>query len=119
MKLKIGKGETIKNIQQSFNNIYPFLKIEFVRKKALQKEKLDVNECIIMPFDEPTVDIDINSDQTVKSLETEFKTKANMDIKVYRRFCNVWIETTLTDDWTLEQQNTEGRLLSELNRLVS
>jgi hypothetical protein len=119
MKLKIGKGDTIKNIQELFNNTYPFLRIEFVRKKAVQKEKLDGNECIVLPFNEPAVDIDINSDQTVKSLEAEFKIKANMEVKVYRRFSNVWIETSLTDDWTLEQQNTEGRLLSELNRLVS
>ncbi len=44
-----------------------------------------------------------------------FLSKAGLKVKVYRRFCNVWIEATLTEEWTLEQQNTEGQLLSELN----
>jgi hypothetical protein len=63
----------------------------------------------------PAATISMGNHQTVASLEQEFLEKAGLKVKVYRRFCNVWIETTLTNDWTLEQQNTEGKLLSDLN----
>lgn len=113
MKMKIEKGNTVRSVQQTFNSTYPFLKIEFVRKAA-QKEIMDGGEVIHLPR-EIDVDIDINGKQTVKDLELQFRSKANMDIRLFRRFCNVWIETSLTDDWTLEQQNNEGQLLSNLN----
>jgi len=54
----------------------------------------------------------------VARLEEEFLEKTGLRVRVYRRFCNVWIETTLTNDWTLEQQNSEGKLLSELNTTI-
>lgn len=118
MKMKIEKGNTVRSVQQVFNNTYPFLKIEFV-KKATQKEVMNGGETFHFPMREANVLIDINSKQTVKDLEHEFRTKANMDIKLFRKFCNVWIETSLTDDWTLEQQNKEGELLSSLNSKVA
>lgn len=114
LSMKVEKGNTVKSIQEAFNNTYPFLKIEFLRK-ATRKEIMDGSEIIHLPTKETNVDIDVNSKQTVKDLEVQFRTKANMNIKLFRKFCNVWIETSLTDDWTLEQQNNEGELLSSLN----
>jgi hypothetical protein len=66
----------------------------------------------------PATSISMSNQQTVARLEQEFLEKAGLKVKVYRKFCNVWIETTLTNDWTLEQQNQEGKLLSELNTTI-
>jgi len=32
--------------------------------------------------------------------------------EVFRKSGNVWIETSLTNDWTLQQQNLEGEEIS-------
>ena len=33
-------------------------------------------------------------------------------VLMFRNAGNVWIETSLTEDWTLEKQNKEGELIS-------
>ncbi len=111
MTLKIEKGKTVKEVQQYFNAVYPYLTIEFIKKVLGKEEVMQNNEM----FQSSSAIINIDKEQTVAHLEEDFLNKAGLMVKVYRRFCNVWIEATLTEDWTLEQQNKEGQLLSELN----
>jgi len=113
--LQIEPGKQIKQIQAAFNTRYPYLKIEMMKQHAGRAEAMQEHE--VMPK-LPSTSISIGNWQTVALLEQEFLEKAGLKVKVYRKFCNVWIETTLTNDWTLEQQNTEGRLLSELNTTI-
>ena len=110
--LQIETGKQVKQIQAAFNTRYPYLKIEMLRRHGSKAEAMKENDVITKV---PAATISVDNQQTVARLEQEFLEKAGLRVKVYRRFCNVWIETTLTDDWTLEQQNTEGKLLSELN----
>jgi len=114
--LQIEAGKQIKQIQTDFNSRYPYLKIEIIKQHAGKSEAMHGNEVITKL---PATVISMGIQQTVTRLEQEFLEKAGLKVKVYRKFCNVWIETTLTNDWTLEQQNTEGKLLSELNTTVA
>lgn len=114
--LQIEAGKQVKQIQTDFNIRYPYLKIEMIRQHAGKAEAMHANEVIARV---PATAISIGTHQTVARLEQEFLEKAGLKVKVYRKFCNVWIETTLTNDWTLEQQNQEGKLLSELNTSVA
>ena len=113
--LQIETGKQIKQIQTAFNTRYPYLKIELIKQQGGKPEAMKGNDVIVKV---PATTISIGSQQTVTRLEQEFLEKAGLKVKVYRKFCNVWIETTLTNDWTLEQQNSEGRLLSELNTTI-
>lgn len=113
MILGIQKGSTIKAVQHHFNLRYPYLKIELMKNSAGKEEKIPENDSF---FNNTVAFISIEKSQTVARLEQDFWEKAGLKARVFRRFCNVWIETTLTDDWTLEQQNKEGELLSELNK---
>ncbi len=112
MILEIEKGSLVKAVQQHFNSRYPYLKIELIKKNSGKEEPMQGNESFTNATDAL---VSIDKQQTVARLEQDFLEKASIKVKVFRRFCNVWIETTLTDDWTLEQQNKEGELLSELN----
>ena len=51
---------------------------------------------------------------SVNELEQQFKSRFGLNIQVFRKHCKTWIETTVTDNWTLVKQNEEGRTLSEL-----
>lgn len=113
--LQIESGKQIKQIQSDFNTRFPYLKIEMIKQQGSKAEAMQDNEVITKV---PAAAISVSNQQTVARLEQEFMEKAGLKVKVYRKFCNVWIETTLTNDWTLEQQNTEGKLLSELNTTV-
>jgi hypothetical protein len=113
--LQIETGKQIKQIQTAFNTRYPYLKIEMIKQQGSKAEAMKGNEVIAKV---PATTISMGNQQTVARLEQEFLEKAGLKVIVYRRFCNVWIETTLTNDWTLEQQNSEGKLLSELNTTI-
>src|SRR6476469_510763 len=110
--LQIEAGKQVKQIQAAFNTRYPYLKIEMIRRHGSKAEAMKENEFISKV---PATTISMDNQQTVAKLEQEFLEKADLRVKVYRRFCNVWIETTLTNDWTPEHQYTEGKLLSDLN----
>jgi hypothetical protein len=108
MEMCIEKGTPIKDIQKGFSEQYPFLKIEIVDKK--QPAKLSSES--ISPGD--IKHVDISSSRTVAQLEEDFKKLLNLPIQLFRRAGNLWIETSLTHDWTLDQQNKEGELFSNL-----
>ncbi len=58
----------------------------------------------------------VSEDQTVLEVEQFFKLHFNLNAQVFRKSGNNWLETTLTDSWTLKKQNQEGMELSGLGR---
>jgi len=46
-------------------------------------------------------------------LEKSFYDRFDMLVQVSRKSGSIWLETTMTDNWTLKQQNDHGRELSE------
>jgi hypothetical protein len=118
MTLHISQESQIRNIQNEFNKVYPFLKIEFFKnsskKKPLQKsEKINAGEKVKLVVQlNGSNKINIGKQRTVAQLQEDFKELFGLNSLVYRKSGNLWIETSLTDDWTLEQQNSEGEFIS-------
>ena len=50
---------------------------------------------------------------TVNELEQRFSDVYGLGVQVFRKSGNVWLETTVTDGWTLEQQNKQGESLDK------
>lgn len=121
MTIKITDNKIISDIQKEFNNIFPFLKIEFVAKfpgKSSGSEK-------ILPIDRSKKicesrkirnrgDITIDPKQTVAELECAFKEYYGFSVQVFRKSGNTWLQSTITEDWTLMEQNEHGEALSNL-----
>ncbi len=118
MTIRIDRGSKIGDIQKQFNAYYPFLKIEFLRKNANARVKgMDVFMLPGEPVEALTgswdnILINAGREQTVSELESELKKLFGIDGQVFRQSGNVWIETTLTDSWTLDKQNKEGEQIS-------
>jgi hypothetical protein len=53
---------------------------------------------------------------TVEELEKSFLVKFGLNVQVFRKSGKSWLETTITDKWTLEKQNTQGEELDVLNQ---
>ena len=49
----------------------------------------------------------------VFELEDSFQTLFGISAQVFRKSAGSWIETSVTDDWTLKQQNDQGKELSD------
>lgn len=54
----------------------------------------------------------ITGDMTIAELERLFRGAYGLSVKVFRKSGTAWLETSLTSDWTLAEQNDEGRSLS-------
>ena len=50
---------------------------------------------------------------TVHDLETGFRERFGLSVHVFRKSGNLWIETTMTENWTLKQQNEHGMEISK------
>jgi hypothetical protein len=119
MMLQIDKGSSLKNIQKQFNSYYPFLKIEFFKKIPVDQplykvELFSAAEMLkfINSFGNGGVTIDVSRKRTVAEVEKDFEKLLGISAHVFRKSGNVWVETTLTNDWPLEEQNEEGKLIS-------
>ena len=119
MQLTINDKVTISDIQKGFEEMFPFLRIQFFKTphKAFEgspkKEILPVTTKLKEVKHQNGVMV-ISENITVSELEEFFKNIFNLNVQVFRKSGNSWLETTLTDSWTLKKQNQEGKELSGL-----
>ena len=119
MHLGIGKESRIVDLQKDFNQFYPYLKLEFFRHPSSQNKKLQKAEKV-NPAE--TVErltrfykagsINIEHKKTVAELVEDFWEEFGLSVLVFRKSGNLWIETSLTDSWSLDKQNNIGESFS-------
>lgn len=117
MTIQLLKSRLIGDVQQDFNELYPFLRIDFYRNIAGRlgssvKQKLNKTARLAAAGNLQEGDIEINDAMTVGQLEKTFRERFGINVQVSRKSGPVWLETTVTDKWTLKQQNDHGRELS-------
>lgn len=112
MEIIVSNKKQLKQIQQEFQKNFPFLKLEFYstfhkqgegsNKKSKLNENLTFEE-ISKAGKENT--ISINDSMKVSELEKAFKDTFGLSVQVFRKSNNLWLQTTITDGWTLSKQN--------------
>lgn len=120
MKIAINDHRKIYAIQEEFNQLFPYLKLEFFskppRKGGAASDKLvkhsseTLGECRTI---HQAVEMSIVPGMTVSELEQGFGGVYGLGIQVFRKSGKTWLETTVTDSWTLEEQNRQGEELSK------
>ncbi|HOS49086.1 MAG TPA: hypothetical protein PLG57_10645 [Bacteroidia bacterium] len=119
MRLTIGGDTRLSSLQSDFNNYFPYLKIEFFKiphrigealaKNLIYDKNKMVRDCRLMKSEGV---LEFSNSMTVSDFEDKFQKEFGLSVQVFRRSGNVWLETSATDSWTLEQQNSEGAELS-------
>ena len=118
MEFKIEAEKPFKKIQEKFNALYPYLKIEDLRMAntsmggTLKKPGLSI-KAKLEKGSTDKVFIIINDLTTVADLVNQFCENLNLQVRVLRKSNNHWIETSLTEHWTLQKQNIAGKLFNE------
>lgn len=119
MYLHISPSRLISDVQKDFNKAFPFLKLEFFNNRTFSRANFSVSQ--IIPSNKeigdsqpgiPVVDLEIAEDMKVIELEQLFRDKFKLAVQVFRKSGKLWLETTMTDNWTLTQQNNHGREIS-------
>ena len=120
MFLSIRNERTIKDLQQDFNDEFPYLQLAFFDHKHKTGQSNNISD---MLSNELTLSDIRRSDQEgnifvspnlkVSELENLFSELYELNVQVQRKSGNIWLVTTATDDWSLEKQNTEGESFSK------
>jgi hypothetical protein len=120
MKITINDKRKIFAIQEDFNEAFPYLKLEFFAKphkaggasakKFMKSSSKTLGECRTI-HNKGT--LNITPQMTVIELEQHFADVYGLSVQVFRKSGRVWLETTITDSWTLEEQNKQGEELSK------
>ena len=119
MHLHITPARLITEVQKEFNNMFPFLKLEFFQNKASNRSGFSLKNLVshdrkIVEV-QPSIkdgEVQIMEEMKVQDLEKIFKDQFGLAVQVFRRSGNLWLETTMTDSWTLRQQNEHGEEIS-------
>jgi hypothetical protein len=120
MTLKIDDNKSIATIQQEFTAMFPYLKLEFfkhfhgIHQGSPKKDMLNSN-LTLKQFSKKHIDgvLEIKDSMKVSDLENSFQRLFSLSAQVFRKSAGSWIETSVTDDWTLRQQNDEGKDLND------
>jgi hypothetical protein len=120
MKMLIDGSRLLQDVQQEFNLAYPFLKIEFFRPHngtAVQssaanmlKHPMPISAARRLQKDGI---MEIYDDTKVSEVENQFRDIYGLHAQVFRKSGNIWLETTMSDGWTLQRQNEHGREISD------
>lgn len=120
MEMSINDERKISDLQQEFSRCFPFLKIEFFTVAHTKNQLSSLKDMV--PKDRSigsfrtkhnTGTIVLDENKTVFELEDEFDKRFGMNAQVFRKSGSLWIETSLTDKWTLALQNSEGYEISK------
>lgn len=121
MNIIINDHRKIYAIQEAFNKAFPFLKLEFFSKpnksfgasspKLVKHGSKTLGECRTI---HNKGKIAITPNMSVTELEQKFRDVYGLTIQVYRKSGTSWLETSVTDGWSLEEQNNQGEILSKM-----
>lgn len=121
MKILINDHRKIFAIQEEFNSVFPYLKIEFFSKahtssgppslKLIKNGSKTLGECRTI---HTKGKLTIIPSMTVADLEKNFNDVYGLSIQILRKSGKGWLETSVTDGWELAEQNSQGEALSKL-----
>lgn len=113
--LHVNEHTSLKELKSQFQNWFPYLKLEFFRKphghsqgspiKELLSDSLAVKDANPQ-YKEG--DLKISRTMTVEALEDAFEDNFGLHVQVFRKSGKIWLETSVTDKWSLDRQNAHG-----------
>lgn len=112
MQLNISSDVTMGELQAAFAEAFPGLKLAFFTKPH-RAYKGSAAKYLVQKKDMPLRDLSPNMksgyllvepDMVVWQLERLFEEEYGLHVQVFRKSGRIWLETSVTDDLTLEQQ---------------
>lgn len=117
MKLVVKEDKNLLKLKEEFSELFPYLRIEFyhgLKQNAIVlKSKANYEKCL-SEFRLPSIKdgFTIKPTMTVCDLTENFRKIYGLSSMIMRKSGNAWLQTSLTENWTLEQQNSLGEELS-------
>lgn len=121
MDITITDDHTIEEVQNTFSEKFPFLKLVFFQTPAedsehyLEKNMIrDTGKTLHEVRHRHTSGhLSINGHLKVETLEDMFREQYGLNVQVFRKSGTAWLKTTTTDDRTLADLNRLGEEMSQ------
>jgi hypothetical protein len=117
MKLNISPDKTIGQLQDEFAAVFPNLKVVFFTKphdaykgspaKFLISDR-ETSLATLISKSPQSHELIMELEMPVWQLERLFELEYGLHVQVFRRSGNTWLETSVSDDLTLEQQEAKA-----------
>lgn len=125
MKIEVSKNKKIKAIQDEFQEVFPFLKLVFYSNShktgegSIKKFTIS-NDATVSETSKKETDstLTINKSMKVSELENAFLDSFGLNVQVFRKSNNLWLQTTITDNWSLEKQNQNGKEMNTQESII-
>ncbi|MBK8625592.1 MAG: hypothetical protein IPN86_08560 [Saprospiraceae bacterium] len=118
--MKISASATVQDIFNQFNDTFPYLRLEFYNHahgaNVGSDKKDQVSHQMLLKQLNPTlteVEININPEMSVADFEKMMLDKFMLNVQVFRKSADIWLQTSATDHWSLEKQNGKGQRSGE------
>jgi hypothetical protein len=114
MDIRIAPEVRLNAVQAQFQKRFPFLRIEFFRSKPGTQISPTSRLSGEATFAEASTkqgsgQLHITGLTTVRQLEELLQSGFSIHAEVFRKSGKVWLRTSATDDWTLDEQNAKAR----------
>lgn len=117
MIIDIAGNTSVGQIKHQFTTMFPYLKLEFFYEDKNEKPQLLIasNDTLLSKLQPKLREgvIVVDEHLIVADLEAQFKEEFLLNVQVFRRSGSLWLETTITDIWTLGRQNQHGLEITE------
>jgi len=119
MEIHIDDTKKLEKIKSEFSKKYPFLKIEFFKNAHSEGDGSPKADMIIADAAVGDIrtkhtegDITISGEMKVSELEQQFENRYGIHAQIFRKSGELWLETSITDEWSLSDQNSTGQEMS-------
>lgn len=114
MDIRIAPELKLQSVQEQFQKRFPFLRIEFFKGKpgsnVTPANRLDASKTFAESgIGKVSGQLHITGLTTVRELERRIMEEFGIHAEVFRKSGKIWLRTSATDSWTLDEQNTEAR----------
>ena len=111
----ISDNKKLREIKEEFHKRFTHLKIEFYAgshapgEGSHKRDQLDAEMTIgrVRKLNNEG-DFRIDPKISVGDFEQKIQDKYGLNVQVFRKSGNLWMQTTATDSWTLAEQNRKG-----------
>lgn len=125
MLLKVTDNQTIADLQDKFNECFPYLKLEFYTEAHGWKQGSNAADRIIeterigniRKIHYPKI-LDIKSWFRTGDVEQTFSNELGLNVQIYRADGNRWVQSTESDALTLKEQSEVAAASIEKQRIV-
>lgn len=124
--MKISNDRKLKELQKDFQEVFPFLKMEFYRKaheigeESPEEDRYDLELKIgairqLQNVGFVALDEDLSTGDFEKILKDQF----GLNVQIFRKSYHEWLQTWATDNWSLKEQNRRGSIMGEKGKTLA